>query len=140
MDNSIETMREVFEGILLNKFDDAIVYDLKIISIKSITEFEEFPGINVTVTAMLDKTRVPISIDIGFGDVIYPERIIMDFPTLLDMEVPKIYAYSLSSVVAEKFEAIEETFHHRKTPLTDIVAFEEKYYEDRESSKMERLY
>lgn len=30
----------------------------------------------------------------------------MEFPVLLDMEVPMIYAYSLDSVVAEKFEAI----------------------------------
>lgn len=166
VDNTVETMRKVFERIFLIKFDDAIDFDLKSISIKSITEFKEYPGINVSVTAMLDKTRVPVSIDIGFGDVIYPERVIMDFPTLLDMEIPKIYAYSLSSVVAEKFEAIvslgyansrfkdfydiymlmknfnfdgkelsraiEETFHHRKTSLTDIVAFEEKFYEDRE--------
>ena len=81
------------------------------------------------------------------------------------MAFPKIFAYSMSSVVAEKFEAIvslgyansrfkdfydiyllinkfnfdgkelskaiEETFNHRKTLLIDIVAFEEKFYEDR---------
>ncbi|GAU79034.1 nucleotidyl transferase AbiEii/AbiGii toxin family protein [Fusibacter sp. 3D3] len=165
VDNTIETMRKIFEEIFSIKFDDAIVYDLNSISIKSITELKEYPGINVTVNAMLDKTRVPVSIDIGFGDVVYPKRVVMGFPTLLDMEFPKIYAYSVSSVVAEKFEAIvslgyansrfkdfydvyllinkfnfdgnelskaiEQTFGHRKTPLTDIVAFEEKFYEDR---------
>ena len=61
---------------------------------------------NVSITAYLDKSRIPVSIDIGFGDVIYPERVLMDFPVLLDMETPRIYAYSLASVVAEKFEAI----------------------------------
>lgn len=30
----------------------------------------------------------------------------MEFPVLLDMEVPHIYAYPLNSVIAEKFEAI----------------------------------
>ena len=29
----------------------------------------------------------------------------MDFPVLLDMEAPKVYAYSIYSVIAEKFEA-----------------------------------
>ena len=53
----------------------------------------------------LDRTKVPISIDIGFGDVIYPERIKMEFPVLLDMDVPEVYAYSIYSVIAEKFEA-----------------------------------
>ena len=54
----------------------------------------------------MDRTKIPVSIDIGFGDVIYPDRIQMKFPVLLDMDEPKIYAYSLYSVIAEKFEAI----------------------------------
>ena len=29
----------------------------------------------------------------------------MEFPVLLDMEVPEVYAYSIYSVIAEKFEA-----------------------------------
>ncbi len=54
----------------------------------------------------MDKAEVPVSIDIGFGDVIYPDRIKMDFPVLLDMDFSEIYAYSISSVISEKFEAI----------------------------------
>ena len=53
----------------------------------------------------LDRTKVPVSIDVGFGDVIYPERMRMNFPVLLDMEAPEVYAYSIYSVIAEKFEA-----------------------------------
>ena len=56
--------------------------------------------------AYLDRTRIPISIDIGFGDVIVPERVMMDFPVILSDENPRVYAYSLCSSVAEKFEAI----------------------------------
>ena len=47
-----------------------------------------------------------MSIDIGFGDVIIPSKKEMSFPVLLDMESPKIYGYSIESVLAEKFEAI----------------------------------
>ena len=38
--------------------------------------------------------------------MIYPDKVTMEFPTLLDMESPKIYAYSIYSAIAEKFEAI----------------------------------
>ena len=48
---------------------------------------------------------IPISIDIGFGDAVYPERMKMEFPVLLDMDIPEVYAYSIYSVIAEKFEA-----------------------------------
>ena len=61
---------------------------------------------NVSVMAYLDRTKVPVSIDIGFGDIVYPDRIKLEFPVLLEMEVPVIYTYSIYSVISEKFEAI----------------------------------
>lgn len=74
--------------------------------VKSITEFKEYHGVNVSIIAYLDRTKIPVSIDIGFGDIIYPDRIKMDFPVLLNMETPQVYAYSIYSVISEKFEAI----------------------------------
>ena len=71
-----------------------------------ITEFKEYHGVHVSIMAYLDRTKVPVAIDIGFGDVIYPDRVKMEFPVLLDMDVPEIYAYSIYSVISEKFEAI----------------------------------
>ena len=72
--------------------------------LSNITEFKEYHGVNVSIMGYLDRTKVPVSIDIGFGDVVYPKRIRMEFPVLLDMEVPEVYAYSIYSVIAEKFE------------------------------------
>lgn len=86
--------------------DDALRYDLDSLGVHAITEFKAYHGVDVSIVAYLDRTKIPISIDIGFGDIVYPERVLMDFPVLLEMEVPKIYAYSLNSVIAEKFEAI----------------------------------
>lgn len=104
--NDIDDMRKVFSDIFSLQVGDALRYDLDSIEVISITEFKEYHGVNVSVVAYLDKTRVPISIDVGFGDVIYPNKISMDFPALLDEEAPRIYAYSLASSIAEKFEAI----------------------------------
>ena len=99
-------MKKVFESIFSVECDDALRYDLDTLEVKDITEFKEYHGVNVSIMAYLDRTRVPVSIDIGFGDVVYPDRVKMEFPVLLDMEVPEIYAYSISSVISEKFEAI----------------------------------
>ena len=104
--NSIEDIKTVFEKIFSIDCDDALQYDLCTLEVKNITELKEYHGVNVSVIAYLDKTKVPISIDIGFGDVVYPSRVKMEFPVLLSMEAPEIYAYSISSVISEKFEAI----------------------------------
>ncbi len=104
--NEVENIKKIFNKIFLIEVDDALKYDLDSLDIRSIAEFKAYHGVNVSIVAYLDKTKIPISIDIGFGDIVYPERVLMDFPVLLEMEVPKIYAYSLNSVIAEKFEAI----------------------------------
>lgn len=104
--NEAENIKTIFEEIFSIEVDDALRYELKTLVVHPIAEFKEYPGVNVSIMAFLDKTRIPVSIDIGFGDIVYPRRVLMDFPVLLDMDTPKVYTYSLASVVAEKFEAI----------------------------------
>ena len=47
-----------------------------------------------------------MQIDIGFGDVVYPEAEESDIPTLLDSPAPRLLCYSRESAIAEKFEAM----------------------------------
>lgn len=103
--NDAEEMKKVFQDIFSIKCDDALQFDLESLDIINITEFKEYHGVNVSIMGYLDRTRVSVSIDIGFGDVVYPERMRMTFPVLLDMDAPEVYAYSIYSVIAEKFEA-----------------------------------
>lgn len=104
--NDAVEMKTVFQKIFLIQCDDALRYDLKSLEVHDITEFKEYHGVNVSVDVYLDRTRIPVSIDIGFGDEVYPDKVQMEFPVLLDMEVPKLYIYSIYSVIAEKFEAV----------------------------------
>lgn len=103
--NDAKKMKIVFMDIFSIECDDALRFDFDTLQVTNITEFKEYHGVNVSIKGYLDRTEVPVSIDIGFGDVIYPERMKMDFPVLLDMDIPEVYAYSIYSVIAEKFEA-----------------------------------
>lgn len=104
--NSDVEMKEVFEDIFSQDVDDGLTFDLDSLSVTNITEFKDYHGLNVKIFAYLDRTQIPISIDIGYGDVVYPDSIEIEFPTILDNEVPKIQAYSLETAIAEKLEAI----------------------------------
>lgn len=99
--NRREEMRGIFSEILSQNIDDALKYDLSSLIVKNIADFKEYHGLNVTVVAYLDRTRIAISIDIGYGDIIIPEPIQIDFPVLLELERPKLTAYSIESVIAE---------------------------------------
>lgn len=63
-------------------------------------------GLRVTFTGMLNKVRIPLQVDIGFGDEITPSVEMVDFPTLLDAPAPRLRAYPRYAVVAEKFETM----------------------------------
>jgi len=104
--NDAEEMKGIFTEILSTDTDDAIKYDLNTLDVHNITEFKEYHGLNVSVVALLDRTRIPVAIDIGYNDIIVPDKVRMTYPTILDMDAPEIYAYSLESVIAEKLEAI----------------------------------
>ena len=47
-----------------------------------------------------------MQIDIGFGDVITPEPVEIDYPTSLDFPAPVLKGYPRETVVAEKLEAL----------------------------------
>ncbi len=101
-----ENLLNVFTEIFKINADDGLVYDLSTLKAKEITKQDEYQGLNISVKVLLGNIQIPVSIDIGFGDVIVPQKMKIDFPVLLDMPVPRIYSYSLESTLAEKFEAI----------------------------------
>ena len=101
-----KTIKSVFERIFSLQFDDGLEYDLETLVTKQITKQDEYQGINISVTALLGNIKIPVSIDIGFGDRIVPGRMEIDFPVLLDFDIPHIYSYSIESTLSEKFEAI----------------------------------
>lgn len=127
--NDSHIMKEVFTEIFSIQCDDALLFDLSSLKVENITEFKEYHGVKISIFAFLEKTRIPVSIDIGFGDIVYPDRVKMDFPVLLDMEIPVVNAYSVYSAIAEKFEAIVSLgrYNSRYKDFYDIYAISQKY-------------
>lgn len=104
--NGQEHMEEVFREIFSLEVDDPITYDLDSIEVREITPQKKYPGVNIQVKAYLDKTRMNVFLDIGFDDTVNPDPVAMDFPVILDDDPPKLKAYSVYTVLAEKFEAM----------------------------------
>lgn len=127
--NSSDEMKVIFQNILSKELDDALVFDNNSIVVEDITEFKEYHGIHVSAVAYLDRTRIPIGIDIGFGDVVYPDTVAMEFPVILDMEPPIVNAYSLESAIAEKLEAIVHNgyLNSRYKDFYDIYVIASRY-------------
>ncbi len=86
--------------------EDAIVFDPESVRAEEIRGEDRYGGVRVRMTADFGGARVPVQIDIGFGDAVEPAAEWIDFPTLIDLPAPRIRAYTRYSVVSEKLEAI----------------------------------
>lgn len=66
----------------------------------------EYHGVRVLFNANMHSAKIPMQLDIGFSDLIFPEPLVIAYPTILDFPAPKLKGYTPESVIAEKFEAM----------------------------------
>lgn len=103
-----EHLETVFQEILaIECKEDGVTFDLESLRSEPITVEKDYPGTRFFVTARMDTIVHPISIDIGFGDVVTPCPTTIEFPMLLN-DIPSItiHAYSIETVIAEKFHTM----------------------------------
>jgi predicted nucleotidyltransferase component of viral defense system len=100
-------LRDTFREIMRTPApDDGVVFDLDSVRTEPIRAKHRYDGVRIGALAFIGSARVPIQIDIGFGDAITPGLDEQDYPTLLDGPAPRLRAYPRETVVAEKLEAI----------------------------------
>ncbi|MBQ2561507.1 MAG: nucleotidyl transferase AbiEii/AbiGii toxin family protein [Fibrobacter sp.] len=86
--------------------EDGIVFDISSIHVENIMKDKQYLGLRIQILAHLDSIRQRISIDVGFGDSIVEAKE-MEYPSLLnDLPKANIFAYSIESIIAEKFHAM----------------------------------
>jgi len=86
--------------------DDGLRFGSDSIRAAPIREEQEYGGIRVTLIAHLHNARIPLQIDVGFGDAVTPAPEIVTYPSALGNPPAQLRAYTRYSVVAEKFEAM----------------------------------
>jgi hypothetical protein len=84
---------------------DGLFFDVGSIEISEIREGQGYQGKRVRLMAALGNARVPLQIDMAFGDAITPSIEEIDYPALLEMPVARVRAYPKETVVSEKMEA-----------------------------------
>lgn len=103
MDSIIAQIKDI---ISTDTEPDGLIFDPDTIRAERITEDADYRGIRVRFTGGLDTVRIHMQVDIGFGDIVHPEPMEFELPTMLDSPVPRLLCYSRESVIAEKFEAM----------------------------------
>ena len=85
--------------------DDGIVFRGDTIVVTRIKDDAEYEGVRVRLLAELASARIPVQIDVGFGDAVQPRE--DSYPVLLeDFDAPDLRIYPREAVVAEKIQAM----------------------------------
>ncbi len=104
--SSVQDVVDVIRDLCAVPGDDAVEFDSATILGDEIRDADEYAGVRVRLEARLDRARIPMQVDVGFGDAVTPLPERVRYPTLLDHAPPAILAYPPEAVVAEKLESM----------------------------------
>ncbi|MFC1524873.1 nucleotidyl transferase AbiEii/AbiGii toxin family protein [Planctomycetota bacterium] len=106
-DNQVAAIENIIKDICIVAVEpDGLIFDASTVSGQKIKEDADYEGVRVKFLGFLERSRITMQIDVGFGDVIYLKPKKIDYPVILNLPKPHLKGYPVESVVSEKFEAI----------------------------------
>lgn len=85
--------------------EDGLVWEAASVGVEEIREDSEYGGTRIKLCAVLDAARIPVQVDVGFGDTVTPGPEWVSWPELLGLPPAKLRAYTQGTVIAEKLHA-----------------------------------
>ena len=104
--NEIPEIENIIREVCAIDAEDGLEFLTETVKGGLIREDQVYQGVRVTVTAMLGRARIPLQIDVGFGDAVTPDAEEVELNTILDFPAPRVRIYPKETVIAEKFEAM----------------------------------
>jgi hypothetical protein len=106
-DNQVASIAAVMKDVCnVSVVPDGLVFDSENIQGRKIKENADYEGARLKFPGFLECSRIPMQIDVGFGDIVYPRTKVIDYPVILDSPRPRLTGYPAESVISEKFEAM----------------------------------
>jgi hypothetical protein len=88
--------------------EDGIIFDISTLVVEETQVDANQGGIRAKFTGYLGRAEIPMQIDIGFSDTIFPEAQVISYPAILkEMAGSELKRYPVESIVSEKFHAME---------------------------------
>jgi len=105
LDNSVEHIVSTIQAICQEPApEDGLRFADESLVGERIIEAANYEGVRVRFAAYLGTARIPMQIDIGFGDPLVPGPTPIRLPTVLDFPPPELQGYSRESAIAEKLQ------------------------------------
>lgn len=107
MPNSIEHVASAIRDACRQPVEpDGLTFDPGSVAGTVIKEDTDYEGVRVNFRGSLQNIPLTMQVDVGFGDVVFPNPTMTEYPTILDHSPPRLRGYSRETAIAEKFEAM----------------------------------
>ena len=100
-DPSADRLTAVLSEVMGIDAEDGLRFEIGALRASAIREGQDYRGIRLKTVAMPGTTRIPITIDIGFGDAVADGGYTLTYPSLLDLPEATIRAYPPETVIAK---------------------------------------
>ena len=105
--NSIENISRILKEICSHPvLQDGIEFNSTDLILAESQIETEYTGLSARFSAHLHTAKLPLRIDIGFSDKIFPKPANVDYPALLDFPSPELQGYTPETMIAEKLDAM----------------------------------
>ena len=101
-----EAVRVLIHDVARVALDDGLVFDLEETRVEAIRDDDVYPGVRVTLHAMLATARLVFHVDINVGDPVWPPPEDVRVPRLLSSEPLVVRGYPIAMVLAEKLVTV----------------------------------
>ena len=101
---SAQDALKVIDQVKEIDLDDGVSFEVKAVS--NIMDEMEYPGIRITMNAIMGGLITPLKIDISTGDVITPRAIEFHYDLMLEDRSIMLWSYNLETILAEKLQTV----------------------------------
>ena len=107
MANDVQSIVDATRDVCCQDVErDGMEFDPESVQGTRIAEHAEYDGVRVRFRGRLGTARIAMQLDVGFGDAITPGPQLIEYPTILEMPVPSMLAYTFESSIAEKLHVM----------------------------------
>ena len=106
VENNEANLKAIFTEVLSIDADDSLKFDTGKLTTAEIRTNQVYTGTRLKTKAYLGRTEIPITIDLGFGDVLSDPVYEIKCASLLGLKSANIRAYTPANLIVEKFQAV----------------------------------
>lgn len=103
---------------------DGMEFDAESVKVAPIAANAKYEGLQATFAGRLGSAKLPMRIDVGFGDRVTPGPVEIEYPSVLDGQGSRLLGYTPETTIAEKLHVMLDRgiFNSRVKDFFDIWA------------------